>query len=142
MYHGEVSQGHPPPGTLRRSIITKFIKEQSTYYRRVYFVTVRHGKKYQKQGKKGNLSQDAYYWKWVEFGHYYVARASGKTARAPRRRDAVAAGKFVPAQPFMRPAFQAKRQTAVDAITEKLRANIERHATEFKAGQSTKSAYR
>jgi hypothetical protein len=59
-YTGEVSEGHPPPGTLRRSIVLKAIRELSTYYRRVYFVTVRRGKKYQKQGKVGNLSQDAY----------------------------------------------------------------------------------
>src|SRR5205085_4196879 len=59
-YHGDVAQGHPPPGTLKRSIILKQARELSSTYRQVYLVTVRRGKKYRNQGKKGNLSQDAY----------------------------------------------------------------------------------
>ena len=55
----------PPPGTLKRSVIMKQIPELSSLTRQTFFVTVRHGKKYRKQGKKGNLSQDAWYWKFL-----------------------------------------------------------------------------
>jgi len=48
----------PPPGTLKRSVIMKHIPELSSLTRQTFFVTVRLGKKYRKQGKKGNLSQD------------------------------------------------------------------------------------
>lgn len=97
----------PPPGTLRRSIIMKHIPELSSLTRQTFFVAVRHGKKYSTQGKRGNLSQDAWYWRFLEFG-----------TRKMR------------ARPFMRPALEAKRREAVDAIKERLALQI---ATEAKA---------
>jgi len=121
---GQVAAGHPPPGTLKRSIVIKKIPERSTYYRKVVYVTVRRGKKYQKQGKRGNLSQDAYYWRWVEFGHYYAPHG--------KRQKQGASGVFVPAHPFMRPAYTRKRIAAMDAIKEKLRQRIEQHAQELR----------
>lgn len=127
LYTGDVSQGHPPAGTLRRSIIVKAIRELSTYYSKTAFVTVRRGKKYAKQGKKGNLSQDAFYWRWVEFGHYYVPHGQAKS-----RRKNSAAGVFIPAQPFMRPAYDAKKSAAVDAIKQRLLERIQQHAAEMK----------
>ena len=95
VYTGPVSQGHPPPGTLKRSIIQKQIRELSDLGKQTFYVTVRRGKKYQKQGKKGNLSQDAYYAKWVEFGTSKMA-----------------------AKPFLRPAFEAGKQEAVNKMAE------------------------
>jgi len=136
LYTGDVSQGHPPPGTLRRSIIVKAIRELSTYYSKTAFVTVRRGKKYAKQGKKGNLSQDAFYWRWVEFGHYYAPREAGSrkaTMRAVRAGGRMVAGSFfVAAQPFMRPAYDAKKSAAVDAIKQRLLERIQQHAAEMK----------
>lgn len=114
---GPVSKGHPPAGTLQRSIIVKQIAERSTDYRQVYYVTVRHGKKYQNQGKSGKLSQDAFYWSFVEFGHY---TRDGKSKV------------FVPAHPFMRPAFDAKKQAAVDAVKAKLAEGIDQARQELK----------
>ncbi|MEO6147018.1 MAG: HK97-gp10 family putative phage morphogenesis protein [Sulfuriferula sp.] len=105
-YTGPVSQGHPPPGTLKRSIIMKQIPEKSGQYFQTFYVLVRHGKKYQKQGKKGNLSQDAFYWRFIEFGTAKMA-----------------------AQPFMRPAFEARKQAALDAIQKKLLQRIDEEAT-------------
>lgn len=93
VYTGDVSKGHPPPGTLKRAIYQKQIRELSNDQTQVFFVGVRQGKKYQKQGKKGNLSMDAFYWRWVELG---------SSARA--------------AIPFLRPAFEAKKMAAVEAI--------------------------
>lgn len=120
LWHGDVAKGHPPPGTLKRSIILKHIPEQSSAWQQVFYVTVRSGKKYRNQGRKGNLSQDAYYWKWVEQGHYTRApQSAGATVRA--RRAAVQSGQvagahFVLPTPFMRPAFEAKKMAAVDAM--------------------------
>lgn len=93
VYTGEVAKGHPPPGTLKRAIYQKQIAELSSLMNQVFFVGVRHGKKYRNQGKKGDKSQDAYYWRFVEFG------TSNMSAR-----------------PFMRPAFEAKKRDAVEAI--------------------------
>lgn len=95
----------PPPGTLRRSVIMKQIPELSSLTRQTFFVTVRHGKKYRKQGKKGNLSQDAWYWKFLEFGTSKMR-----------------------ARPFLRPALEAKRREAVQAMKDKLSERVELEA--------------
>ena len=83
----------------------KHIPELSSLTRQTFFVAVRHGKKYRKQGKRGNLSQDAWYWRFLEFG-----------TRKMR------------AHPFMRPALEAKRREAVDAIKVRLSLQIETEA--------------
>jgi HK97 gp10 family phage protein len=69
----------------------------------VFFVGVRQGKKYRKQGKKGDKSQDAYYWKFVEFGTSKMS-----------------------ARPFLRPAFEASKLQAVDRIQEYMAERIPR----------------
>ena len=99
----------PPPGTLKRSVIMKQIPELSSAERQTFFVTVRHGKKYRKQGKKGQLSQDAWYWRFVEFGTVKMA-----------------------ARPFLRPAFEGKKRAAVQAIQDRLAQRIERAAQELR----------
>lgn len=99
----------PPPGTLKRSVIMKQIPELSNQQKQTFFVTVRRGKQYRNQGKKGNLSQDAWYWRFVEFGTTRMA-----------------------AQPFLRPAFDVKKNEAVTAITKRLAERIEQAAQELK----------
>ena len=101
--------GQPPPGTLKRSVIMKQVPELSSQTRQTFFVLVRHGKKYRNQGKKGNLSQDAWYWRFLEFG-----------TRKMR------------ARPFLRPALEAKRREAVQAMKERLAERIEREAKALK----------
>ncbi len=98
----------PPPGTLKRSVIMKHIPELSSLTRQTFFVTVRHGKKYRKQGKKGNLSQDAWYWRFVEFG-----------TRKMR------------ARPFLRPALEAKRREAGQAMKDRLSERIRMEANKL-----------
>ena len=98
----------PPPGTLKRSVIMKHIPELSSLTRQTFFVTVRHGKKYRKQGKKGNLSQDAWYWRFVEFG-----------TRKMR------------ARPFLRPALEARRREAGQAMKDRLSERIELEASKL-----------
>ncbi len=96
---------HPPPGTLKRSVIMKRIRELSGAGRQTFFVLVRHGKKYRKQGKKQNLSQDAWYWRFLEFGSRKMS-----------------------ARPFLRPALEAKRAEAAQAIKTRLAERIELEA--------------
>ena len=98
----------PPQGTLKRSIIMKQVPELSGEQKQTFFVTVRHGKKYRKQGKSGNLSQDAWYWRFVEFGTVKMT-----------------------ARPFLRPAFEGKKYEAVDAIKTRLAERIEQAAQEL-----------
>jgi HK97 gp10 family phage protein len=100
-------------GTLARSIYQKQIRELSGPDKQTFFVGARRGKKYQKVGKKG-LSQDAFYAPFVEFGHYTRKRKDGKTV--PH---------WVSPKPFMRPAFDTKKEAAVTAIGDKLRARIQ-----------------
>jgi HK97 gp10 family phage protein len=97
--------GDPLPGTLRRAIVIKHDREHSSLMSQTYVVALRHGKKYRNQGKKGNRSQDAYYWRWVEFGTVKMA-----------------------ARPFMRPAFEAQKTAAVQAIAEYLARRIPEEA--------------
>src|SRR4051812_24465548 len=52
VYHGDVAQGHPPPGTLKRALYQKQIRELSNNFRQVFYVGARQGKKYRNQGKK------------------------------------------------------------------------------------------
>ncbi|MDB5992402.1 MAG: hypothetical protein JWQ10_3805 [Herbaspirillum sp.] len=98
VYTGEVSEGHPPPGTLKRSLYQKQIREKSSAVLQTFFVGVRQGKS-AKKSKKGLI--DAWYVRFVEFG---TAKMS--------------------ARPFMRPAFEAKKQAAVQAIKDYLEKRI------------------
>jgi HK97 gp10 family phage protein len=108
VYTGDVSKGHPPPGTLRRSVYLKQIRELSSPISQTFYVSVRKGKN--KADKKGR-SLDAYYWTWVEFGTAKMA-----------------------ARPFLRPAFEARKLAAVDAIKRYLAERIPREAAKLKQG--------
>jgi HK97 gp10 family phage protein len=103
VYHGSVQEGHPAPGTLRKMIITKFVPELSSATRKVYFVAVRHGKRYQKVRARGGKTQnlDAFYWWWVEKGTSKMS-----------------------ARPYLRPAFYSQQGQAVIAIKNKLSDRI------------------
>jgi HK97 gp10 family phage protein len=120
-YTGEVSEGHPPPGTLKKSIIVKRIEEKSGPYRETYFVTVR-------RGKVGSDS-DAYYAHMVEYGHFASGQGQklkgGARSKAAQRVALAASGaKFVPAQSFMRTAFEMKKEEAVRAMQDKLNERL------------------
>ena len=73
----------------------------------VYTVFVRSGKKSRLAGKARNVERDSYYWKFVEFG----------TAK-------------MPARPFLRPAFEANKEAAVEAIGKSLDETIQAAARE------------
>lgn len=102
VYTGEVSKGHPPPGTLKRAVYQKQIRELSSLVNQTFYVGVRRGK----HAKKGI---DAFYWTFVEFGTSKMA-----------------------ARPFLRPAFEAKKNEAVQAIKQYLTDRIPKEADKLK----------
>ncbi len=116
-------------GTLHNNIIVKRLEEESDGgNRQAYLVTVRTGK----FGTDG----DAFYWRFVEEGHKFVPRnkkvskKTGKTIgwaahrakadRAAEVRRLEFGSSGVPAYPFMRPAYESKKQEAVDAMSAKI----------------------
>jgi HK97 gp10 family phage protein len=88
----------PSPGTLRRAIYQKQIRERSSALVQTFFVGVRRGRSARKS-KKGLI--DAWYAHFVEFGTTKMA-----------------------AKAFMRPAFESKKMQAVQAIKEYLQKRI------------------
>ena len=105
---GPKRQGQSPPGTLKRALYQKQIRELSSLVKQTFIVSVRKGKQYRNQGKKGNLSQDAYYARFVEFGTAKMA-----------------------ARPFLRPAFEARKTDAVAAIKAYLERRIPEEVTKL-----------
>jgi HK97 gp10 family phage protein len=102
-------------GLLRRAIYS-FRSKKSTKQKAIRLISVRSGRK---QGKR-----DAFYWKFVEFGRgvVEVGRKRGAAIRGERSNvlGTPAKGWFgktvkaAPAQPFMRPAFEARKYEALD----------------------------
>jgi HK97 gp10 family phage protein len=115
-YTGDVADGHPPPGTLKKAIYQTRLPSQCTPTQEVWKVDVRRGKAARNTRRgKGVANLDAFYAKWVEFGHYTrVPHAMTKTAKAAGR--ALGVARYVPPHPFMRPAVQAKAGEAFKAM--------------------------
>ena len=104
-------------GVIKRNIIVKRAEEDSDGNKKqTYLVTVRTGKL--------NTNGDAFYWKWVENGHRFNGfrkKADGSTWKAYRKAMQAEFGSSkVPAKPFIRPAYAAKRKAALDAMRAKL----------------------
>lgn len=124
------AQAHIQTGTLHRNIIVKHVDEESNEgVRQVYVVTVR-------RGKYGG--EDAFYARWVEKGHKFVPRnkkVSARTGRtigwaAHRRAAELEYGTAtVQAYPYMRPAYESRKQDAVDAMTQTLAEQLARNTT-------------
>jgi len=124
------AQSHIQTGTLWRNIIVKRLEEESDgHLRQVYKVTVR-------KGPRGG--DDAYYAGWVERGHKFVPRnpnvdprTGGRFGWAAHRAAAeIEYGSArVPAYPYMRPAYESKKGAATEAMTKKLREQLQRNAS-------------
>lgn len=123
------ARGHAKTFTIHNNIIIKRLEEESDGARRqVYLVTVR-------SGRYGGT--DAFYWRFVEYGHKFVPRntkVSKKTGRtigwkAHRKAAELEYGTAtVPAYPFMRPAYESKKQESVDMMTRTLAEQIARNS--------------
>lgn len=128
VWSGEVSQGHPPPGTLKRAIYQTRLPEECDATTEVWKVDVRRGAsaRNRKTGAR-DLGKDAFYAMWVEYGHY--TRTPGTTSKEHRRLrsgvDLYTGSKWVPARPYMRPAFEAKKAEALKAMETYFLENLE-----------------
>lgn len=91
-------------GEMARDILVKSPR-QTDRGLITYHVYVRTGKKSRLAGKKRNINRDSFYWRFVEFGTVKMA-----------------------AQPFMRPAFDIKKESAANAIRDYLSARIDKEA--------------
>lgn len=87
-------------GEMRRDIQMKRERTPDSQIA-TYAVYVRSGKKSRLAGRARNVERDSFYWRFVEFGTSKMA-----------------------AQPFMRPAFNAKKEEAAEQIKATLAAKI------------------
>lgn len=92
-------------GLLKKNIFQKQIREASGPYQQTFAVGVRQGRAKNKDGSKKELP---FYWRFMEFG----------TSK-------------LPARPFLRPAFETKKEAAVKAIADKLDERIQKYAREL-----------
>lgn len=106
-------------GVIKRNIIVVRAKEKSKGNEmQIYYATVRTGKQ--------NTEGDAFYWRWVEQGHKIVRRRKAKESmKAARAASEIEYGNArVPAKPFMRPSWDAKKEEALEAVRIQLRTKI------------------
>jgi hypothetical protein len=121
-FTGEVSQGHPPPGTLKKAIYRARVPSECTSNLEVWKVAVRKGKAAQSTRRgKSTVNLDAFYATWVEYGHFArVPHKMTKAATAAAR--AAGTAKWAPAHPFFRPGVAASTNASFAAM----RASLER----------------
>lgn len=127
-YSGEVSQGHPPPGTLKKAIYQTRLPEKCTDTFEVWKTDVRRGRASRKgKGGKDVAVPDAYYASWVEFGHF----TRGPGISAAQHRSARNAGtalltgaRWIPPNSYMRAGFETSQQAALNAMQDYMNDNI------------------
>jgi len=95
-------------GEMKKDIQIKRERDAQGEMSAKYSVFVRSGKKSRLSGKSRDVQKDSFYWRFVEFGTSKMA-----------------------AQPFLRPAFEAKKEDAIKAIGEKLDERIQKIAQEL-----------
>lgn len=96
-------------GEMKRDIQIKRERNEKGVMSARYSVFVRSGKKSRLAGRGRNVNKDSFYWRFVEFGTAKMA-----------------------AKPFMRPAFQMKKESAVQAIQDVLEQSIRTEAQGLK----------
>jgi HK97 gp10 family phage protein len=82
------------------------------------------------RGKRGD-DMNAFYWKFIEFGH---------AVRVPRGLKGAGSLKRVPARPFIRPAFEARKQETLDLFRIEIANRIERAAAQLNPTTTTRRA--
>lgn len=133
-WHGDVAAGHPPPGTLKKSIYGVRLPEKCTDTLEYWKVGVKTGNSTRKgkKGADGNRGEDiqvlgAFYARFVEEGHF--TRTPGLSASQHRKaRQAGTAGAsgatWVPPQSYMRAGFVISRDEAVAAMQKYMDDNL------------------
>ena len=127
---GPVSKGHPPPGTLKRAIYAARLMDKCTSTTEVWIVGVRSGKaarhygtKNSKAGPTQGKNLDAYYGRWVEYGHH--VRASKSDKKNLHSGAVLKTGAYsVAPKPYMRPAFETKKNEAVQAMQDYINRHL------------------
>lgn len=109
-------------GILRRALTSFRMPEGSNGVREERGIRPRQGKRFQKSRR------DAFYWRFIEFGRAAVESTSGKSLGTPKKGFFGKRVKAVPAKPFLRPAFMARRYAALEAIRKGLAKSIEKAA--------------
>lgn len=121
----QVDDRHQSPaikGLLKSAVYHKLIAEFSNDLQQTYFVGVRRGKKSNNVKVKGGsvVNMNAYYWTWIEFGHFYVPpRANKKTiSQRENRKQHLEAGTavWIPARHFMRDAWNLSKEAVTDTV--------------------------
>ena len=117
-------KNHPPPGTLKKAIYQARMVDKCTPTNEAWIVGIRTGNK---TTAKGAARPDAYYASWVEFGHFTRMPAGPKTTKKSRKLAARALGitRYVAPQPFMRPAFEQSKASAMQAMSDYIRDRLQ-----------------
>lgn len=131
VYSGKIGKNHPPPGALKKAIyMTRMVKLCNERVE-VWMVNVRKGRRFQAHKSGGATNNvDAYYAKWVEYGHYTRTPKGLALTKAGRRKiiasgsQLVSGAHYVVPRPFMRPAFESNKAVAVQAMREYMATNI------------------
>lgn len=115
-YEGEDER--PDKGLIKRAIYQKQIPELSNDLQQTFYVGVRRGPKSTVKVRGQKVVVDAYYWTWLEFGHYYVPRNTTGVSNATHAKNSKATGTALWVEPrsFMRPAFAIAKDQAVAAM--------------------------
>ena len=109
-------------GTLARSIFSARSKFGNSVTREVRIVSVRKGKRASRRGR------DAWYARLVEYGHRTGTRKTGYLQKRGKGSGFAGTTTFVRPQPFMRPAFEANKERAVDLMMAKMRELVDQAA--------------
>lgn len=139
MSAGPEGEGGPPPGNLKRALYCMRLPELCSTDREVWKVDARKGVGKVKRGaNKGAATAGAHYAGWVEFGHYTrtprVVLLGPKGSRNSRRKEYQASGKvrWVPAQPYMRPALDSMRNDFATIMQAYIGRNLREALAVFK----------
>ena len=134
-WSGDVGKDHPPPGTLKKAIYQVRMPEKCTSTSEVFKIDVRTGGTRAGKGGKIVFLPDAYYALWVERGHF--TRGPGMTQKQHRKARnagtlAATGATWVPAHPFMRPAFESNKDAAERAMKAYIDTNLPLATAAFK----------
>jgi hypothetical protein len=126
----QIGQGDSPrsrTGTLRASVYLKRSRRSTSGAER-HYVGVR-GRAVQRKRKGQSVSVGgAFYWRFLEGGWYPRGpgrglRGGNRSRAAQRERSAAAGARFVK-RPFIQPAFERARGTAVDAFFNRMAREV------------------
>lgn len=118
-------------GNVRRKIVAKRGRPRGGIINRV-IVGVRHGKE-QASARLKKITEDAYYYRFLERGYHAIGRRSRKAFRQQKKHFALTgrrAARFIPARPFLANALRAGTTEALEVIRSRLSKGIQKLAAQ------------